>query len=53
MRVFPDSVTDRNSVKSRWMITIGGKTFAMVGEPCTEQEALAFARGIWPDAKVA
>lgn len=38
--------------KSRWMVSAAGRTFAMVGDKCTYAEALAFARGIWPDASV-
>lgn len=39
-------------IKSRWMVTASGRTFAMVGEPCTYADALEFARGIWPDCVV-
>lgn len=36
-----------------WMVHLPGRQpFAMVGGKCDEAEALAFARGIWPNAEV-
>lgn len=39
-------------MKACWQVTASGRTFAMVGAPCTYAEALEFARGIWPDCVV-
>lgn len=39
-------------IKACWIVTAAGKSFAMVGDKCTYDEALAFARGIWPEAQV-
>lgn len=38
--------------KACWIVSLPGKRFPMVGEPCTKEEALAYARGIWPSAEV-
>lgn len=38
--------------KSCWQVTASGRTFCMVGEPCTYADALEFVRLIWPDAEV-
>lgn len=39
--------------KACWMVRLPGRQpFAMVGEKCSQAEALAFARGIWPNAEV-
>lgn len=39
--------------KKSWKVLLPGRTpIAMVGEACTYEEALAYARGIWPQAEV-
>ena len=39
-------------VKSCWLVILPWKSFYMVGEQCTQDEALAHVRGIWPAAEV-
>lgn len=38
--------------KQCWLVILTYKSFRMVGEPCTREEALAHARGIWWHAEV-
>lgn len=39
--------------KACWLVTIPGyRPFPMVGGQMIEAEALAYARGIWPEATV-
>lgn len=39
--------------KACWRVSLpSGKSFPMVGEPCTREEALEYSRGIWPGAEV-
>lgn len=39
--------------KACWMVLLPGcRPFPMVGTKCSEDEALAYARGIWPNAEV-
>lgn len=39
--------------KQCWLVILPYKSFRMVGgEPCTRDEALAYARGIWWHAEV-
>lgn len=39
--------------KSCWFVLLpGGRRFPMVGGVMSRDEALEFARGIWPDAEV-
>lgn len=38
--------------KACWIVVLYWKSFPMLGEPCTKEEALAYARGIWPSAEV-
>lgn len=39
-------------MKTCWIVTVHGKRFAMVGEKCSYEDALAYARGIWESAEV-
>lgn len=39
-------------VKSCWLVILPSCSFFMVGEKCSQAEALAHARGIWPAAEV-
>lgn len=39
--------------RNAWSVLVPGYArFTMVGEPCTREEALQFARSIWPVAEV-
>lgn len=39
--------------KACWLVQLPGRRlFAMVGVKCDQAEALAYARGIWPEAEV-
>ncbi|MDU9398062.1 hypothetical protein [Pseudomonas sp. zfem003] len=40
------------TIKSCWLVILPWKAFYMVGEPCTQAEALTYARGIWHHAEV-
>lgn len=39
-------------MKSCWLVILPWKSFYMVGEQCTQDEALAHVRGIWHHAEV-
>lgn len=39
--------------RSAWSVKVPGfPPFTMAGEACTLDEALQFARSIWPDARI-
>ncbi|WP_223504882.1 hypothetical protein [Pseudomonas sp. BF-R-24] len=39
--------------KTHWQVTIPGcRSFTMVGEPCTHEEAQSVIHSIWPEAEV-
>jgi hypothetical protein len=39
--------------KTHWQVTLPGiRSFTMVGEPCTHQEARIIVHTIWPEAEV-
>ena len=39
--------------KTHWQVTLPGcRSFTMVGDPCTHEEARSVVHSIWPKAKV-
>ena len=47
------AANDGETRRAAWDVLIPGYgQRRMIGEPCTHAEAMAYARGIWPDAEV-
>jgi len=47
------AANDGEARRTSWDVVIPGcGKYRMVGEPCTQAEALAYARGIWPAADI-
>lgn len=38
--------------RSMWIVVLPWAAFPMVGEPCTKEDALKHARGIWHHAEI-
>ncbi len=52
-RLAPAAESTSEPQRNAWTITRGGRPICcMVGAPCTRPEALATARGRWPDADI-
>ena len=41
-----------SDLRGMWRVQVGALRFFMVGEPCDYASAVAYAQGIWPDARL-